>query len=171
MLKNGVTLFIEKAKEALGTPRDVDFAARLGVGKSTIASWRNRMEIPQDRIKEIEALSGVKYDNIMKNEFERDSHIIVISKIAFFRAAALLFNRANPHDLNKLVNHLLDIEEDTYRLIIARVEDSAKDRIIDNQLLKLIQIAYAGSFLSPEELNEAEGMERDSSKGSSKRDP
>lgn len=153
MLKNSTAIFIDRVKEALGTPKDEDLAARLEVGKSTIASWRRRNDIPAKRRENIEAVSNIQFDWSLDGDLEYHRVLSIIARIAFFRAASVAFNIASPHELNSLVQGTVQYERDIYDTINARIEKAVGGELDDKQLLLLTQHAYKGTFMTPAEFS------------------
>lgn len=169
MVKNGATIFIDNVKQALSVATDADLATRLRVGKSTISSWRMRDYIPEKKRKEIENISGVSFNEIDKRWASDETIIMTISQIVYHRAAAVAFNTASPHDLNKIVAHLVANNRDLYHKIILRIQDVVEGRkFTEDDILSLAQQAYAGKFMSAAELTGVVRVEEGSSKGSSK---
>ncbi len=153
MLKNGTAIFIDRVKEALGTPKDEDLAARLEVGKSTIASWRRRNEIPARKREHIESISNVKFGDTLALDIEYNDVLSIIARIAFFHAASVAFNIASPHELNGLVQRTIEREREIYDTINARILRAMDGEITERQLLLLTQHAYKGTFMTPAEFS------------------
>jgi hypothetical protein len=153
MLKNGTAIFIDRVKEVLGTPKDEDLAARLEVGKSTIASWRRRNDIPTNKLEHIESISNIKFADTRIDDIEYHDILSVIARIAFFHAASVAFNIASPHELNSLVQSTIERERDIYDTINSRILRSMHGEINERQLLLLTQHAYKGTFMTPAEFS------------------
>lgn len=154
MLKNSAAIFIDRVKEALGTPKDEDLALRIGVGKSTIASWRRRNEIPYKKREHIEALSNIKFEPSLDGDLEYHRVVGILTRISFLRAASVVFNMASPHELNGLVHGIIQNEIDIYDMITARIAKAVNGDLSDNKLITLTQHAYEGTFMTPAEFTD-----------------
>lgn len=95
MAENVAGEYIARLKAILKISRDEDLAATLGIGKSTIASWRIRGNLPKaarDRYKE---KFGLDHDEIKRahlNNIRRDSHLLR----AAIMVAVLRLGRTSP---------------------------------------------------------------------------
>ncbi|MBU3889860.1 helix-turn-helix domain-containing protein [Methylosinus sp. KRF6] len=171
MLKNSTATFLEKVKLALGTDRDADLAARLGVGKSTIASWRLREEIPKKKLKVIEELSGIRFDSVRTDTIEGNSVVLSVTRIAYLHAVGVAFNSSSPHSINAIVSYLIANEQELLEKIVSRVQSEAKHQLTEDDLISLVQRAYDGKFMSAGELTGVIRVEQGSSIGSSSDGP
>lgn len=58
--------YISHLKERLGTRSDDQLASKIGVGKSTIASWRRRGDIPDQAVRDIEEKCGLSLSAVCR---------------------------------------------------------------------------------------------------------
>lgn len=150
--KTAAATFIDRVKESLALERDEDLAVRLQVGKSTIATWRRRGQIPFDRRAEMEAISGAYYERAFADHFKEVPAIDRIVRIAYIKALAQLFSSAEKGQLNDLSFHIAEREPELIKSITDRVLAAIEGELTPNEVVTLVQRAYGGAFGDAEEM-------------------
>lgn len=78
-MRNLASLYLERLKDKLSARSDDELAKKLQVGKSTLSTWRVRGVVPPGSIKDLEAVSGIKYSDVRREFYEqvaRESRLI-----------------------------------------------------------------------------------------------
>jgi hypothetical protein len=146
--------FIDRVKEALNLSRDEDLAARLSLGKSTIATWRRRGSIPFRKHSEIEELTGIKYTDTIVERLHRSNKIRDLCRIGYLNAISRLFNEAKKEELSELSFRLASREDSIYDLIYNRISEISAGNLSPENIVALVHRAYNGEFISPMEIRD-----------------
>jgi transcriptional regulator with XRE-family HTH domain len=73
------SLYIKRLKEKLSLETDEALASKIGVGKSTVSSWRQRGQIPAEMRADLQKKFGVKYSDVQREyavALGKASHLI-----------------------------------------------------------------------------------------------
>jgi hypothetical protein len=134
---NLAAMYIDGLKRALAVDRDEDLAAKVGVAKSTVATWRRRGSIPDTAIPQLEALSGVKFGEVRTRFYSSGAAIRLLAKMAFYKTVVGMVAKAAEQDRGLLAVSLATEDDHIIDLIAERMAAALPDTVTEQEIVTL----------------------------------
>lgn len=134
---NLASKYIERLKEVLGVTRDEDLADKVGVAKSTVATWRRRGSIPDASIAQLEAKTGLSYSDIRTEFYSSGAAIRLLARMAFYKTVTKLIVNAADQDRGVLAINLAVQADHIIDLIAERMAASLPAELAEQDIVKL----------------------------------
>ncbi len=154
-MSNLASVFIQSVKSALHLPRDADLAERIGVAKSTIASWRLRGEVPDEAAELMERLSGVSRADAKQQFYASGDAVRLLAKMAFYTQLARLFGRVGAQERGRLAIGIATQSDEILETLVRRATKLREDEMTDDEFILRLAVKVTsgnGALTNPDEL-------------------
>lgn len=160
MPDDAVTRFVIALKRSLRVATDEELAEIIGVGKSTIASWRRRGLIPRKWQLELQLRFGLSFHKFEASDTDQARLSDAVINAAVYLAVMKLGRHLPENDLSRFAAWLA---ENDHKLRLLVLQGVPADKVIqdrpENFVALLLEIA-SGRRATPAEIVELVGRER-----------
>lgn len=122
MQENPAIAFIDALKAKFACSSDEQLSRRLGLGKSTLASWRLRASVPKRVRDDMLAEYGIDYDRIAQNEDGREKMVIDQIQTAFYISILRIGKHIDEADLVEIASWIAGNEHQIRSFFIGDFE-------------------------------------------------
>jgi len=147
-----VSAYIDRAKTLLNVSKDEELAQHIGVGKSTIASWRMRGVIPDKAFEQFETSIGLNRDSFRREWFGSSQAETLLSKIIFYSAVARLFRAHEADPVDRFAIGLAANEGDIRKLIVTRLHEKHGDQLDEQATVIAMIKRNSDEYITSEEM-------------------
>lgn len=154
-----VSRYTELLKRHFGVKSDDDLARRIGVGKSTLASWRMRGSIPPEIYKRLLADEGIDYFAFVQKHIAWTLADMPAGEKILLNATLALGQKLKRSEFNDWAGWLAENRLAVFERIVGsdsahRVDERIEENYVASRLVSLAMSGATGELLSADDLLE-----------------